>query len=64
MCIANLCTLTHRRDLYLTMVAAYSRARRWDEEATVAKALAALDAFEKKHERKQRIKQLLKLSHK
>ena len=46
------------------MVAAYSRARRWDEEATVAKALAALDAFEKKHERKQRIKQLLKLSHK
>lgn len=59
-CLKNLSTLTHRRDLFQWMVAEYARARGWDEDETLHGATLWLEKLEARHERKQRIKKLFK----
>lgn len=56
----NLSTLTHRRDLFEFMVQEYARQRGWDEEETLTHTTHYLEKLEQKHQRKEKIKQLLK----
>lgn len=59
-CVKNLSTLTHRRDLFEYMVSEYAQKRGWPVEETIHKATHYLDRLEARHERKQKIKKLFK----
>lgn len=59
-CLKNLSTLTHRRDLFEFMVREYARQRGWNEEETLTHTTHYLEKLEQKHQRKEKIKQLLK----
>lgn len=59
-CLKNLSTLTHRKDLFEFMVKEYARQKGWDEEETFIRADFYLTKLERKHQRKEKIKQLLK----
>ena len=59
-CIANMRTMTHRRDVYSYIVRRYAALRGWDEDLTLAEALACLDRFERKHRRKDKMKKFFK----
>lgn len=59
-CLWNFRTTTHRRDVFRYMVAEYARLRRWDVDGTVEEAVRYLDKFERRHRRKDRIKNLCK----
>lgn len=59
-CLKNLSTITHRRDLFEFMVREYARQREWDEEETLAHTTGYLQKLEQKHARKEKIKRLFK----
>lgn len=59
-CMKNLSTLTHRRDLFRFMVSVYAEERNWPVEKTIEKATMYLEELEARHERKQKIKKLFK----
>lgn len=58
LCIANMRTMTHRRDVYSFIVKRYAALRGWDADETLAEALACLDKLELKHRRKDLFKKL------
>lgn len=60
MCLKNLSTITHRRDLFEFMVREYARQRKWDENETLSRTTYYLEKLERKRKRKQQIKQLFK----
>lgn len=59
-CLKNLSTLTHRRDLFEFMLRTYARNRHWQEEETLREAARYLEKLEARHERKQKMKKLFK----
>ena len=59
-CLKNLSTITHRRDLFEFMVREYARQRKWDENETLIHTASYLNKLERKHARKEKMKQLLK----
>lgn len=60
LCIKNLQTVTHRRDLFSHIVQAYARARKMDETALEAQAVRKLDEFEHRNARKKQMKRLFR----
>ena len=58
--LKNLVRLTHRPDLFEYVVRVYARLRGWKEEACTARCRSMLNAYERRLERKQRIKKLFK----
>ena len=59
-CMKNLSTLTHRRDLFEYMIAEYAKKRSWPVKETIGEATRYLERLEAKHERKRKIKKLFK----
>ena len=59
-CLKNLCTTTHRRDLYEYIVRRYAQLRGWNEDQAYAEALGYLEALEEKQRTKDRLKHKLK----
>lgn len=59
-CIANMRTMTHRRDVYAYIVRRYAALRGWDVGEALAEAEACLGRFERKHRRKDRMKRIFK----
>ncbi len=47
-CMHNLVRITHRRDLYEYLIKSYAKQRDWEEDTTVAKAIALLNQFEQR----------------
>ena len=58
-CLYNLRTLTHRRDLLTHILTVYAQDMGWDVQDTIAQVMTILSRFEAKRERKYRWKRLL-----
>lgn len=58
-CMANIMRLTHRRDLLGFIAREYALLRGWDTRKTETKVLEMLSRFERRRERKYKLKRLL-----
>lgn len=59
-CLKNLCTTTHRRDVYEYIVRYYARLRGWNEEEALGEALGYLERLEERNRKKDQLKNKLK----
>ncbi len=59
-CIKNLRTLTHRRDLFGFMVTEYAKTMGWQPDTVLKAAVKQLGRMERRHNRKQKFKNLFK----